>query len=135
MKKILLATAGALFFVMPAHAQDDCVVGGVGEDFSAYDTNADCALDDSEFTTVLEQNPERFERYDTNQDGIITEDEFGENEFAEFDRDDDGLLSGEEWGTAWNQDSPLEERGVERAGTEGGEDIIDANQPEQDVIE
>jgi len=27
------------------------------------------------------------------------------------------------------------ERGVERAGTEEGEDIIDATQPEQDVIE
>lgn len=31
--------------------------------------------------------------------------------------------------------SAFEERGVERAGTEMGEDIVDANQPEQDVIE
>jgi len=29
----------------------------------------------------------------------------------------------------------LEERGVERAGTEAGEDVVDANQPEQDVVE
>jgi hypothetical protein len=27
------------------------------------------------------------------------------------------------------------ERGVERAGTESGEDIVDAAQPEQDVVE
>jgi Ca2+-binding EF-hand superfamily protein len=141
MKTILLSTAAALLFALPASAQDDCVVGGVGEDFSRYDTNNDCALDAAEFTTALEANPEYVARYDTNDDGIITEDEFGDPDFAEYDRDEDALIDVDEFAlfedaTMQRADDPaLEERGVERAGSERGGDIVDAVQPEQDVIE
>jgi len=138
MKTILLSTAAALLFALPAAAQDDCVVGGVGEDFSRYDTNNDCALDAAEFTTVLERDPQYVERYDTDGDGIITEDEFDEADFAEYDRDEDALIDVDEFALfegASDGDPALEERGVERAGSERGEDIVDAIQPEQDVIE
>lgn len=143
MKKILLATAAGLLFAAPATvAAQDCAVGGYGPDFSRYDTNADCALDDSEFTTVLESDDERFAAYDRNNDGIITEDEFGQPEYAEIDRNDNALIEAAEWATFWDDqgydpaaDPALEERGLERAGSEMGEDVIDANQPEQDVIE
>jgi hypothetical protein len=124
MKNLLLATAaGALLFAFPAHAQTDCQVDFFGQDFSQYDTNNDCALDEAEFSTVLETNPQLFDRYDMDNDGVIGEDEFdaATTGFGEFDANQDRMLDAAEMGMFWGDEPGYRTRLEESAAEERGQ--------------